>query len=235
MNDRKSNFRFKEFTVVHNQSAMKVGTDGVLLGAWAAIDQADSILDVGTGTGLIALMAAQRNARAGIHAIEPDEPAYAEARENFQNSPWKERLTIEKAKLQEHIGMYQAILTNPPYFHPGKNNKESSRNQARQMHELSQMDIIEAMPRLLTDAGNLHIILPVKEGKDFMDLALVNGLFLNRHCLVYSDHDQAVRRMMSFGKTPGRIHQEHLFIRNNGEYTEEYKALTSPFYLELKG
>jgi len=128
-------FQFKQFTVWHDKCAMKVGTDGVLLGAWADMEQARSILDVGTGSGLIALMAAQRNLTAAITAIDIDESAIIQARENFDRSPWVNRLTAEPISLEDFAGstdaMFDVIVSNPPYFHQSLHSPDKKRTLAR--------------------------------------------------------------------------------------------------------
>ncbi len=235
MKDRKLIFHFRQFAIIHAKSAMKVGTDGVLLGAWADIEMSENMLDIGTGTGLIALMVAQRNPEVKIHAIEPDEVAFNEALVNVQNSPWQDRISVSNTKLQEHQGKYDSLITNPPYFEVNKiSGGNSSRSRARQTFQLSQLEIIDAANLLLTETGYLHLILPVQEGKKFIDLAVLKGLFLKRHCMVYSDLNQPVRRMMTFSSTPQKMSQETLYIRKDGRYTPEYRALTSSFYTGLK-
>ena len=231
MNERKLIFRFREFSVQQHKSAMKVGTDAVLLGAWANLDSDQRILDIGTGTGLIALMVAQRYPGAAIHGIEPETGAFGEASDNFRNSPWPARLSCSRETLRDHQGVYDHAITNPPFFPLPSATAE--RTMARSSVHLSAHEILQDARRLLTDIGRLSIILPVEEGTSFLDQAPRFGFFPERYCTVYSDKDKPVRRLMTFGRQPVAVRHEKLFIRWEGKYSKDYIALTRPFYLSL--
>ncbi len=231
MNERKSTFQFQKFSVVQHNTAMKVGTDAVLLGAWADISGAQHILDAGTGCGIIALMAAQRNSYATIHGIEPEPGAVEDARYNFSKSPWNERLSCSMETIQQHEGHYDTIITNPPFFSSGPSAQNDARDRARSNQHLRQEELLEAARRLLTSNGKLHLILPVSEGVSFMDKAGTLGFFPERHCMVFGNENAPRRRMMTFGKQPGTVSRENITIRVRGKFTDEYKKLTSAFYL----
>lgn len=152
-------FKFKQFTVYHDRCAMKVGTDGVLLGAWAQVDNARRILDVGTGTGLIALMTAQRS-QAHIMGIDIDEKAVGQAEENVKASPWKERISICRKDVmqmcREVDGTFDAIVSNPPYFVENVHCPDARRNVARHTGGLTFGELLAAVERLLADDGTFR-------------------------------------------------------------------------------
>lgn len=171
-------FRFKQFELRQDKCAMKIGTDGVLLGAWANIAQASSILDIGTGTGVLALMAAQRNPTAFIDAVEINKAAQEQAQENFAQSPWNHRLQLYPYALQPFINKipkapYDSIVCNPPYY-PSEHNThitKAARRQARSTVTLDFKQLLEAAQNLLAPSGNFSLILPQQEAKEFVALA----------------------------------------------------------------
>ena len=158
-------FKFKQFAVEQDDVAMKVGTDGVLLGAWANTDNAKRILDIGTGTGVIALQMAQRNPVAQIHAVEIDETAAHRARANFDLSPWAERMNVEQTAVQEFspAEKFDLIVSNPPYFVDSLLPPDAKRSTARHTHDLSFEELDSAVCQLLADDGLFALILPVTE------------------------------------------------------------------------
>ena len=163
-------FRFKQFAVEQDDVAMKVGTDGVLLGAWANCEGAKRILDIGTGTGVIALQMAQRNAEAQIHAVEIDEAAAKRARANFDNSPWAERLNVEQTAVQEFspAEKFDLIVSNPPYFVDSLLPPDTKRSTARHTHDLTFEELDNAVARLLAGDGKFALILPVTEFEKYL-------------------------------------------------------------------
>ena len=172
-----SQFRFKKFTIEQDRCAMKVGTDGVLLGAWAEIASAERILDIGTGTGLIALMCAQRNELAQIHAIEIDSAAAEQAGENILNSQFSERIELQQVALQEFNPSkeYDAIICNPPFFNSGTNSPVAERNQARHTISLSISDLLLHASRLISESGRLHLILPLDNEEELKSCCAAHG------------------------------------------------------------
>ncbi len=229
-------FRFKQFSVEQDDVAMKVGTDGVLLGAWAECEGASRILDIGTGTGVIALQMAQRNPTAQVQAVEIDETAAKRARANFDNSPWAERLQVEQAAVQEFspAEKFDLIISNPPYFVDSLLPPDAKRSTARHTHDLTFEELDKAVGRLLDKNGKFALILPVTEFEKYLSLT---QLHLVRRCDVSSIDGGAVKRVMGeFAKQkPTEVAHETLAIEveNRGEFSAEYRALTKDFYLKF--
>ncbi|MBX9808015.1 MAG: methyltransferase, partial [Flavobacteriaceae bacterium] len=166
-------FQFKQFSVEQDRTAMKIGTDGVLLGAWTPIDNNPfSILDIGTGTGIIALMLAQRSAAEQIDALEIDEDAYEQATDNFENSPWNDRLFCFHAGLDEFVEEpeeeYDLIVSNPPFYSEDYKSENEQRDLARFQDAMPFEDLIEAAALLLSENGIFSVIIPFKEESTFL-------------------------------------------------------------------
>ena len=229
-------FRFKQFSVEQDDVAMKVGTDGVLLGAWADCEVVKNILDIGTGTGVIALQMAQRNPTAQVQAVEIDETAAKRARANFDNSPWAERLEVEQTAVQEFspAEKFDLIISNPPYFVDSLLPPDAKRSTARHTHDLTFDELDKAVCRLLVENGKFALILPVTEFEQYL---LLTQLHLVRRCDVYSIEGGDVKRVMGeFAKQkPTEVAHETLAIEveNRGEFSAEYRALTKDFYLKF--
>ena len=229
-------FRFKQFAVEQDDVAMKVGTDGVLLGAWAACDGAKRILDIGTGTGLIALMLAQRNTEAQIQAVEIDETATQRARSNFDLSPWAERLEVENCAVQEFGAdeKFDLIISNPPYFVDSLLPPDAKRSTARHTHDLSFEELDKAVCRLLADEGRFALILPIMEFEKYLT---ITQLHLARRCDVYPKVGAAIKRVMAEFALHATAEVKHETITieqdKRGDYTDEYRALTKDFYLKF--
>lgn len=232
-------FRFKQFQIHQNKTAMKIGTDGVLLGAWADVQAAKSILDIGTGTGLIALMAAQRNKLAKIDAVEIDVMSYEEAKQNFEESKWSERFKIFNATIQDFAKsqkkQYDLIISNPPYFINSTKSKYDYKNQVRHTDNLSFEDLIESVYILLNDSGKFCVVLPFAEGVIFEALAKAKNLFCTKKVNVKGrDFKPTERLLMQFEKIEKPIKESHLTIQNTPkrhDYTSDYIELTKDFYL----
>ncbi len=233
---RKS-FRFKQFEIYHDQCAMKVGTDGVLLGAWATIKGDKNVLDIGTGTGLIAIMLAQRCPTAGeIHGVELDEAAYFQALENRDNSPWANRIDVFHTKIQDfdNIVKYDLIVSNPPFFLAGTKSLNQQRNQARHTNELPFEELLKSVAKLLTNEGRFSIILPYEEGKLFEQQAINYQLYCNRKTAVRSKKEKPLERLLlEFERQDKPIQENELTIQyeQRNDYTEDYIALTKDFYI----
>ena len=232
-------FRFKQFTVRQELAAFGVTTDSVLLGAWARIESAGTILDIGTGTGLLALMAAQRSG-ARIVAIEPDRNSFIQAGINFAASPWHERMTLIHTSVQDfrpEAGMvFDAIITNPPYFVDSLLNPDQGRARARHTVSLSHVDLAGSVVRLLAPAGSLHLVLPVNEAQMFLEFAAAQGLHCTRRLLVRSTPaTPPARALMTFGREAIPCTEEELVIEKGGRhiYSDEYVSLTKDFYLKF--
>lgn len=242
-----SNFQFKQFTIQQDLCAMKVGTDGVLLGTWATAT-GNNILDIGSGTGVISLMLAQRNPNGNIDAIDIDENAFQQTIQNINNSRWSDRINGYHSSLQEFTPekKYDLIVTNPPYFIASTKAPNPSRNAARHTDHLSFNDLIEGVKRLLTPTGIFAIILPTDEAHFFIEQATLNQLQLTRRCNVYPNPSKAVKRiLMEFScfdsaqqpnSTTNQVVQEDTLIIETDQrhvYTKEYIKLTQDFYLKF--
>ena len=230
-------FAFKQFTVRHDRCAMKVGTDGVLLGAWTDLSHSRRILDIGTGTGLIALMLAQRCMDARITAIDLDSAAVEQAQENIQASPWKDRIEA----LQQDIctyhpnGTFDTIVSNPPYFIDSLKCPDGQRNTARHTDTLDADRLIGKASELLTSDGRFSIILPAEQTEDLIRVAGEKGLHPSRQTWVITRPGLSPKRiLMEFRKTPVTLQPDELVVElERHVYSEEYIALTQEFYLKM--
>jgi tRNA1Val (adenine37-N6)-methyltransferase len=234
-------FRFKQFTVSQDESTHKVGTDGVLLGAWVDVSECENILDVGTGSGVIALMLAQRTAEnVVIHAVEIQPQDSRQARKNFEASPWNERLTLHETSVQgfSPANHFDLIVSNPPYFIDSWLPPSDSRTTVRHTTHLSFEDLLKSVVRLLNPAkGKFAVILPFSEAQRFIKLAELSHLFPVRECAFKSRGHKPVERLLlefSFGKKLKLIEELTLYRDNEGEeWSNEYKELTRQFYLKI--
>ncbi|AWI24761.1 tRNA1(Val) (adenine(37)-N6)-methyltransferase [Flavobacterium pallidum] len=235
-------FQFKKFSIQQDKTAMKVGTDGVLLGAWAPINNDPfSILDIGAGTGLIALMLAQRTVAEYIEALEIDNDAFEQCVENFENSPWNDRLFCFHASLDDFMEEiedeeYDLIVSNPPFYSETVSSGNDARDQARQNNALPFSDLVEAAALLLSDVGIFSVIIPHKEENKFVALAKEHDLFPIKITRVKGTPDAEIKRsLMAFGKTEIlNFPADELVIETaRHQYTPEYIALTKDFYLNM--
>lgn len=233
-------FKFKQFNIHHQQTAHKVGTDGVLLGAWTSlINQPQDILDIGTGSGVIALMIAQRCSAENIDAIEINADAFEECVHNFEASPWNDRLFCYhgdiKTLAQEPDLKYDLILSNPPFFKETQEKNPNPRNQARIQTSLSEDVLLESVQLLLNENGQFATILPYQNHQIFIGNAQAKGLFLNRMTHVKGlKYSPPKRSLMQFGfKRQAYVVNELVLELSRHIYTEDYKALVKDFYLDL--
>ncbi|HNQ12322.1 MAG TPA: methyltransferase [Bacteroidia bacterium] len=230
-------FNFKHFSVRQNLCAMKVGTDGVLLGSWIRCDDAKRVLDIGSGTGLIALMIAQRS-KATVDAIDIDKSAFIQSSENFRSSKWHHRLNAFHESIQAYSQSskkYDVIVSNPPFFLNGFSSNDKLRNIARISDETLNFDeLIECSADLMHKESKLSLILPKKESDLFIEKCRVNGLFCLRKTMVYTKANKEVKRvLLEFGYTNSACDTNLLCLRNeDGDYTREYLNLVEHFYLE---
>lgn len=230
-------FRFKRFKLAHDRCAMKIGTDGVILGAWARHDAPERILDIGTGSGLIALMLAQRFPDSMITAIEPDHEAAMQAEANFGISEWRRRLYAQETSLQEFAAdtetEFDLIVSNPPFYDTTLVNPDVRTASARHTCDLSHSELMEHSYRLLAGKGNLSIIIPAEYSEKIIRTARDYGLFLNRRTIILTVEGKRARRVLAaFGKEKTGCEESELVIhRQDGSFTEEYKKLTGDFYL----
>jgi tRNA1Val (adenine37-N6)-methyltransferase len=232
-------FKFKQFKIEQDKAAMKVGTDGVLLGAWANAKNAKKILDIGTGTGLIALMLAQRNPEAQIVAIDIDERACEQANDNFKASPWSDRLFIQHISLanysKENNDQFDLIISNPPFFKNSLKPTSTSRSIARHNDSLPYTDLFKYSSKLNTKDGKLSLIIPHEFEKDLMIKNKNYHYNLIRGTHVQGDINKpTVRSLLEFGKNyEGSYLLDNLIIEEGRRhvYSDKYKALTCDFYL----
>lgn len=244
-------FRFKQFSIRQDDSAMKVGTDGVLLGAWVGLGGEErNILDIGTGTGLIALMMAQRCPQANVDAVEVEPLAAAEAEFNAQNSPFSNRVRIFKDRFQDFASnqhqnicdRYDLIVSNPPYFNGTYKSVQAERTAARHAELLNSDDLIAGVMKVLDrEKGRFAAVFPYEVGAVFIAKAAVCGLYCNRITNVYPKRGKYIKRILAeFGMVKQVLIQNDLAIEEGdsecGEgirYTEQYKELTKDFYLKF--
>lgn len=230
-------FRFRQFVVRHDASSMPVGTDGVLLGAWAHLDGACHVLDIGTGSGLVALMAAQRASHAQVEGIDIDLPSVEQAQQNVQESPFASRISIQQADVREFTsqqGAFDRILSNPPFFVNDVLPPSERRMMARNAQALPAESLLDAVVRLLTDDGRFSVVLPTSSQTTFVGLALERGLHLTRSLHVRTVMRKPPKRvLLEFSRQrvlPVEC-SEMLLQSADGARSPEYARLTQDFYL----
>ncbi|WP_022822925.1 tRNA1(Val) (adenine(37)-N6)-methyltransferase [Hymenobacter norwichensis] len=235
-----SYFQFKQFRIEQSECAMKVSTDACVLGAAADIAMAQRILDIGTGTGLLALMAAQRNKAATIEAVELDPAAASQATENFRASPWAPRLRLHAQALAEFAATspdpFDHILCNPPFFRHSLRPPDAQRATARHTapDTLSFLELAQFAADFLTMQGLLTVLLPPPEMQHFERDATHAGLFpLTRLVLRHRIGSKPLRHITAFGKQPQPVQTQELLVTANDEYSPDFQALLGPFYLAL--
>jgi tRNA1Val (adenine37-N6)-methyltransferase len=237
-----SKFQFKQFSIQQDRCAMKVGTDGVLLGAWAPIDHEPySVLDIGAGTGLIALMLAQRSQAEQIDAIEIDENAFEQCVDNFENSSWNDRLFCFHASIDDFMDdledeEYDLIVSNPPFYSEDYKTENESRDLARFQDALPFEDLVEAASVLLSETGVLAVIVPHKEEARLIALAKECDLFPLKITRVKGTPTAEIKRSLvafSFAETHELPIDELIIETTRHQYTDDYIALTKDFYLKM--
>lgn len=216
---------------------MKISTDSVLIGAWAGVDDSKFILDIGTGSGIIALMLAQRS-NAQIDAIDMDEDACSQAKDNFSKSKWGKRVNIFQSSLQNFFPnkKYDLIISNPPYFPLPNSHKEKEGTHGKYTHMLPFVELVEGVIRLLSPTGCFYVIFPVHEGAFFTNEAEKRKLFLTDYVWVKTTTRKKFpkRILMKFELSEKPINDNKLFvIQNDSGYTDEYKELTKDYYLKF--
>ena len=215
---------------------MKVGTDGVLLGAWARVEHCGHILDIGTGTGLLSLMAAQRSP-ADIVALDLDGNAVAQAADNVAASPWGQRIQVLEADIKtwHHEPVFDAILCNPPFFDKSLKSPDAARTMARHTDTLTFDELTRSVSRLLAPDGEFSVVIPYDRANDMVVSAACHGLFTSRRTIVHPVEGGIAKRILMAFTREGAPHQpERLCIHDVGRhYTPEYVAMMHPFYLKL--
>ena len=233
-------FQFKQFKVEQDRCAMKVGTDGVLLGAWVEVPNEDnSILDIGTGTGVIALQLAQRSEAEVIDAIEIEANAFEQAVDNFENSEWADRLYCYHASLQDFVGemdeKYDMIVSNPPYYNDTFKDLDNKRALARHTEGLSFEALLLGIAQLLSSDGTAAFIIPYKEENNFLELGKKMKLYPYKISR-YSGHlnSELKRSLIQLKNQETTVIEETFFLEHSRhEYSDHYKNLVKDFYLKL--
>lgn len=239
------NFRFKQFTVWHDRCAMKVGTDGVLLGAWCPLPPQKPnrvrVLDIGVGSGLIALMITQRLHLRGdmfsVLGIDIDRDAVEQSHINFQQSPWADSLTSQACRLQDMPAeqAFDLIVSNPPYFQDSLKNPNAQRATARHTDTLSYTELIQHAARLLNTNGTLALVLPIEAEQEILTLAEAHALHTTHITHVHSKPGKPAKRLLiafsPISNTQYPIPQTMYIESENSPRSEEYKELTKDFYL----
>jgi tRNA1Val (adenine37-N6)-methyltransferase len=236
-----SKFQFKQFSVEQDRCAMKIGTDGVLLGAWAPIENNPfRILDIGSGTGIIALILAQRSNAEQIDALEIDEEAYEQSVNNFESSPWDQRLFCFHAGLDEFVeepeDEYDLIVSNPPFYSEDYKTESNQRDMARFQDAMPFEDLVEAAALLLSENGIFSVIIPFKEEAAFLSLAKEYDLFPLKITRVKGTPTTEIKRsLLAFIRNENLdlIIDELIIETARHLYTKEYTELTKEFYLKM--
>ncbi len=242
MNDigNKFRFQFKQFGINDSKCAMKIGTDGVLLGAWANINQTQNILDIGSGSGLISLMMAQRT-NANICGIEIDDDAAKQSIENIKYSPWANRITIinsnfiDWAIANNEIYKFDHIISNPPFFNNGPTAPNASRALARHSHSLDYNQLLNLSKDLLAENGKISVISPIERENDIIFYATLENLYISRLTHVNSkEGGKTTRILWEFSKIKCSTDYSTITIRDDkNNYSQEYINLTNEFYLNF--
>jgi tRNA1Val (adenine37-N6)-methyltransferase len=222
---------------------MKVGTDGVLLGAWCSLENfPKTILDIGTGTGIISLMLAQRSSAITIDGVEIDKSAFEQTVDNYENSDWSDRLYCYNVSFQKFADesnnqgvKYDLIVSNPPFYKEDYITSNISRNQARFTQFLTFKELIQGVSQILSKSGFFSTIIPFKEESTFICLAEQHSLHLNKICRVQGNNNSDIKRsLMTFSFNKVKISETNLIIENSRhKYTKEYEELTNNFYLKM--
>ncbi|WP_042958711.1 tRNA(1)(Val) (adenine(37)-N(6))-methyltransferase TrmN [Erwinia tasmaniensis] len=235
---RPNGFTFKQFFIAHDRCAMKVGTDGVLLGAWAPVTSVKRVLDIGSGSGLIALMLAQRTSEpVQIDAVELDEEAATQAQENVAASPWAHRVHVQQADVVEWAQRcehsYSLIVSNPPYFSPGSQCASPERTTARYTTGLTHEMLLDCAEKLIDEDGFFCVILPASAGSKLLEQALQRGWHLRfRTDIADNDTRPANRVLLALSPQPGERLLDSMTIRGpDRQYSAAHCRLTRDFYL----
>ena len=228
-------FKFKEFTIHQNNAAMKIGTDGILLGAWADLSDKKKGIDIGSGTGVISIMLCQRNEILEIDSIEVSERAVVDAKKNIKNCKWNKRIKLKHTdlKLFSTENKYDLIISNPPYFKKSLKPKDLDRLKARHEESLNYKDVLNFSEKHLLKKGTINLILPIDQKQEVIEYAGKFGLYISKECIVSPKPNKNPHRLLiELSKTKKILESQSLIIENDGRhnYTDNYKKLTREFY-----
>lgn len=229
-------FTFKQFHIEIGDCGMPVSTDGVLLGSWANIINSLSIIDIGSGTGLLSLMCAQREAQSHIDAIELMPAAAKITQTNIDRSPWHERIQLFHQDILSYLPekKYDAIICNPPYFNNGEQSQKGDRSFARHTDSLSFSDLLSQSKKLLAPKGRASFILPLFEGTKFIEIAKNDGFHLTKLTKVKTTEKKEVSRLLiELSLFPYDFQENTLIIHNKNSYSNAFIELTRYFYLNM--
>jgi len=231
----KNIFRFKQFEVDQSNCAMKINTDGVLLGAMAQHENPKRVLDIGTGTGVIALMLAQRFREAQVHAVEIDEHASATAGRNFQNSVFNQRLTNNNTSIEKYSNaeQFDLVVSNPPFFVNDYKNAEPKKEMARHASDTFFAELVKKVDGLLNENGCFWFVLPIKQAEELTTRGEAFGLFLQKIVRLHSDAAKPeFRRIVCLGREQSNLVEEDFMIyESEKKYTKAYELLLRDFFL----
>jgi len=232
-------FNFKQFTINQDRCAMKIGTDSVLLGAWTSLNNPFSVLDIGSGTGVLAMMIAQRSNAQNIEALEIDADAYEQCSENFEQSQWNDRLFCYHASLLEFAeeidDKYDLIICNPPFYSEDYKTKNEARDKARFNDAMPFEHLVYAVSQLLAEDGRFSVVIPYKEESHFITLASKTKLFPKRILRIKGNPNSKTKRsLLEFSFEKSEVKTSKLVIETSRQnYTKDYISLTKDFYLKM--
>ncbi|WP_025761275.1 tRNA1(Val) (adenine(37)-N6)-methyltransferase [Dyadobacter tibetensis] len=238
---RNSFFQFKQFIIRQDRCAMKVCTDACIFGAWLSLGEAQNVLDIGSGTGLLTLMLAQRFPKAKVTGIELDAPAFEQSVQNVENSPYNKQIELLQGDIRQYEPgkLYESIISNPPFYQASLRSPSAQKNAAHHAETLHFEDLLYAVARLLKPEGELHLLLPWDESHVFIKMAETKG-FILKQSLTINNHieKKPFRRIMCFQRATesdnGLKESDLVIYSSHGQgYTSEFEALLGPFYLKL--
>ncbi len=233
-------FRFKQFSMYHHRSTMKIGTDAVLLGIWTEVKGANRVLEVGAGSGVISLLLASRNAESKIDAVEIDEDSCVEAGENFANSPFAERLRVLKDDFNAFVAVnktkYDLIVSNPPFFVNDMKSTDPKKKLARHTGTLSYEQLVRGVVEILNEKGKFSLVLPYSQRRNFLNICTRNGLWLQKELLIFPKPCKEPNRVnMQLGFEKKSLISEKFIIRNeDGSFTQMYLKTVGDYYISVK-
>ncbi|KLN64210.1 tRNA1(Val) (adenine(37)-N6)-methyltransferase [Vibrio sp. VPAP30] len=234
--NKTKDFDFKQFTIYGGYSGMPVSTDGVLLGAWVELSKSAHLLDIGTGTGLLSLMCAQRHSSLIIEAIDIDVHAIEAAQVNFSRSSWQKRLALHQGDILQYkfTRQFDRIICNPPYFNSGEQARNATRATARHTGTLTHKALLLRCKQLLTNKGKASFVLPKLEGEQFVQLAKTQDWHVSRLCQIKATERKEVSRLLiELTKFPTATVRESLTIHTDQGYSDTFIELTKDFYLKM--